>query len=182
MKSSEKVLKIIKILKIISLIAFICAIISCVGCVIGSVSVGVLGKNEEFLSLLTSYGVEFNYNTYLCVCISGAVECAFLIPVYYLAKKFFASVLEKGEIYDKSNVKSMRKLGWIHIILSISCSLVIAIIVTCFKVDIAFSNSLTIILGVIYLIFSFFVDYGADIKKENEIIKTEIEQFDNKEE
>lgn len=182
MKSSQKVLKVIKILKIVSLIAFICAIVSCVSCALGSVFVGVFGKNEEFLRLLTSYGIEFNYNTYLCICISGAVECAFLIPIYYFAKKFFTNVLDKGEIYDKNNVKSMQKLGWIHIFLSISCSLVIAILVTCFKVDIAFSNSSTIILGVMYLLFSFFVEYGADIKKENEIIKNEIEQFDNKQE
>ena len=175
MESSKKVQRIAKIFKILSKIGFVCSIIGLVSCVISSICFGVWGNDENLIALLTEYGVTFDYNTILSLCICSAVECAFSIFLYYYASKFYDNVCKNQECFDKNRVKEIRKLGILHIVLPIASAMIIAIIMECFKVDLAFTNDAMLTLGIVYLIMSFVLDYGADIRKENEIRKSELE-------
>lgn len=166
MNSLQKVQKISKVLYVFTMIAFVCSIVGLVGSIIGSIFIGVNGLDASIINYFVSIGVPLDQNIVLCACICSTVECLFLIILYAFVKKFYKQELRLGNPFDKPVVKSMRKLGILHIVLPIIASLIIAIIVACFGVkDINIQNWSNITLGIVYLIVSFILEYGSELKR-----------------
>lgn len=172
MKSLNNVQKISKVLMILSKIVFVCAIVGCALCTISIPIIAVYFNNPEIMRLLATYDVQIGYNQAVCSCVCGAIECGFVIALYVFVVKFYNLELKIGTPFNNIVATKMRKLGWLHIILPIASMIVVAIVSVCFKVDatdMISGGNLT--LGIVYLIVSFVLKYGAEINQANESIE-----------
>lgn len=176
MKKLSTVQKISKVLKILSQIIFICAIIGCATCLIASFVVGFYGKDPNFIRAFTEAGVEFNYNVTLCSCICATVACAFEIALYVYVVRFYKHELEIGTPFNLQTVKEMRRLGILHLVLPISAAVVMAIIIACFRINMEMQNVADITMGIVYLIVSYVLEYGAEVQRQKAEIENKLNE------
>lgn len=167
MKSLKNVQIIAKVMKILAMIAFVSTIVACCLCVLSIPIVVIFGNNPQILKHFVDAGVNFNKYETLCYCICGAVSTGFMIALYACVVRFYNHELQVGTPFDDEITKKSRLIGWLHIILALAASIIVAIISTCFKVE--FSNGFAdsnIVVGAIYLIISYVFAYGCDLKKQ----------------
>lgn len=174
MKNLNRVQKISKVLKVLSNIAFVFCIIGCAVSLIAIPVVAIYGNNPELLQLLAQEGIEFVPKQILCSCICAAIECGAMIALYFYVVRFFKQELECGTPFDEKVVKGMRLIGILHIAIPCGVIFVTAIISACFGFDtyIVLSDT-NLVLGIAYLLFSFVLAHGVEIK---EAAKKAIEQ------
>ena len=168
MESLKNVQKISKVLKILAKIVFICSIVACACCAISIPIVAVLGKDPQMYQWLIEAGENYNYKRALCDVVAGTVATGFTIALYAMVVRFYDTELKIGTPFDPIVVKKMRKLGWLHIILPFCSVIAVAIVGACFKLDVSnmFAES-GIAIGIVYLIVSFVLQYGADLKSKS---------------
>lgn len=167
MESLKNVQKISKVLKILAKIVFICSIVACACCAISIPIIAVLGKDPQMYQWLIEAGEDYSYKRALCDVVTGTVATGFAIALYALVVRFYDTELKIGTPFDPIVVKKMRKLGWLHIILPICSVVAVAIVGACFKIDVSdMLGESGIVIGIVYLIVSFVLQYGADLKAQ----------------
>lgn len=168
MESLKNVQKISKVLKILAKICFICSIVACACCAISIPIIAVLGKDPQMYQWLIEAGEDYNYKRALCDVVAGTVATGFAIALYALVVRFYDIELKIGTPFDPIVVKKMRKLGWLHIILPICSVIAVAIVGVCFGIDVSdMLGESGIVIGIVYLIVSFVLQYGADVKTKS---------------
>lgn len=165
MNSLTKIQKISRVFYILSRIAFVCSIVGCALSLIGAVCVGVWGDSQKLMDLLLDYGETFDKNTALCYCICGTIVCGFYIAIYAFVKSFYAFELKTGTPFDLTVSQKLRKLGWLNLILTISCSMICEIVVSCFDLTIDMFDLSGVTIGIVYLVVSYILEHGAEIRK-----------------
>ena len=188
MKNLKTIQTISKILYILTKIAFICCIVGASLCGLGIVSVVSLKDNPEFLRTIIELGEEFNFNTWLCACICGLIECGFGIAIYYLVQRFYKFELACGDPFKVEVADKMKNLGIIRLVLPLACSFVLGIITGAFGVEFSFISGFGITMGFVYLVVSVLIRYHLDLEQKHiaELVKGDIElvsdeKSDNKE-
>ena len=187
MKNLKTIQTVSKILYILSKIAFICCIVGASICGLGIVSVVSLKDNPEFLQMIIEIGEQFNFNTWLCACICGLVQCGFGIAIYYLVQRFYKFELACGDPFKVEVADKMKTLGIIRLILPLACSFVVGVIAGAFGVDFGYAGY-GIAMGFVYLVVSVLIRYHIELEQKHiaELVKGDIEvvseeKSDNKE-
>lgn len=170
MKSIEKVQKGAKVLSVLSKIAYYVSMVAGCLCLVGAIIIGVCGNDPWITRQLADSGVEYNTKLALCECICSVVVCAASVWLYHYIVKFYDKELKIGTPYNRDVTKDMKIVGLLHVIMSLSVSVVVAIIELCFRVNtyIEFGGFW---IGVVYLIFAYVLEAGIekmeDVPAEN---------------
>ena len=174
MKSLKIIQVLSKILKVVSTITFVVSIvvasISLLGVIILPITKDVvIYDGKTFSILIAENGV--NYITALTALIISLVTCLAMIFTSKYNEIFFRKELELGTPFDKTIVKSMRKMAIINIALSIGLNIVLAIVVGSIdllneELNYSFDGyNGTVAFGIAMLVISLFCDYGAETSK-----------------
>ena len=161
MKSIEKVQKGAKVLSVLSKIAYYVSMVAGCLCLVGAIIIGVCGNDPWITRQLADSGVEYNTKLALCECICSVVVCAASVWLYHYIVKFYDKELKIGTPYNRDVTKDMKIVGLLHVIMSLSVSVVVAIIELCFRVNtyIEFGGFW---IGVVYLIFAYVLEAGIE--------------------
>lgn len=161
MKSIEKVQKGAKVLSVLSKIAYYGSMVAGCLCLVGAIIIGVCGNDPWITRQLADSGVEYNTKLALCECICSVVVCAASVWLYHYIVKFYDKELKIGTPYNRDVTKDMKIVGLLHVIMSLSVSVVVAIIELCFRVNtyIEFGGFW---IGVVYLIFAYILEAGIE--------------------
>lgn len=166
MNSLEKVQKASKILYILTTIAYVCSIIVLVFSAIGIVFVACFWQKPDVTNALAILGINMGLGQALCYCICSFVECGFSIAVCYYVKNFYKFELAQGNPFDKPVAKQLKKVGIVHIVLPLISFIVTTILLLCFGLaEFRFFSSSNILLGIVYLVVSLVLNYGAELKR-----------------
>lgn len=172
MKSLSTIQKLSKIGKILSLIAFIFCLIGAAFCLLGVILLPAMketvienGKTLEMILIEK----KTNFITALTVCIVGLITCLVGAFMAKYTQLFFKKELEVGTPFRFEIAKKMKKLGLLHIIVSLATIFVLAIVIACIKAgnkelqDIkGLESGGSLWFGVAMLILSVFCKYGAE--------------------
>ena len=161
MKSIEKVQKGAKVLSILSKIAYYGSMVAGCLCLVGAIIVGICGNDPWIARQLADSGVEYNTKLALCECVCSVVVCAASVWLYYYIVKFYDKELKIGTPYNRDVTKDMKIVGLLHIIMSLSVSVIVAIIELCFRVntDIELGGFW---IGIVYLVFAYVLEAGIE--------------------
>ena len=172
MKSLKTIQTLAKVGKILSLIAFILCIVCAVFCAIGVAVLPAMkdkviqdGKTLEQLLIEN----KTNFITAITVCVIALISTLAGVFTSFLTLRFFKRELEVGTPFRFEIANKMKKLGLIHVIVSLALLVTIAIIVASVKSghkelqDIKGTETGgTLWFGIALLILSVFCRYGAE--------------------
>ena len=176
MRSLSRVQTLFKVCKIISLIVFILSIIGAVGCLIGLITLPmtqdvIINDGLTVTEYLEREGISLA-GAYAAM-VSGLTFCGVNIFISKYAEILFKRELALGTPFDRDFSKSIRKLGITQIIVVIACGIISAIVqgvifvALSVKGKVDFSSAGSIVFGIVLLLLSLFLDYGADLVEQN---------------
>lgn len=166
MKNKNTVVQsLVKVFRIFTQIGFVACIVGASICAIGLICALIWGDNPQVTEWIFDLGINANRDTMICYSLCGFVETLAFVYLMYLSTKMFKHELELGTPYDEDLAKEMQKTGVIYALLSLIVSFVISIILELFKVQVDFSNGVSIMLGLVYFVVGCILDYGCDVIK-----------------
>lgn len=168
-KNLKIVMGICRVLGILAKIGLIFCIIGAVACAVG-LSVLVISNNIQPLENDYLVNAGYDFNSALATCIVGIIACVGGIIVEKLCCNYFNMVRETGTPFTKESAESFRSLGifviCVPIVLSIISAIVFAICKVSVKtIDLSFESGIPS--GIVMLLFSFVLGYGAELTEKN---------------
>ena len=163
MKSLQRVQKAANVLRILAKIGYIFAIVGTVCSILGAIFCGIFGSNARVQEWLAQEGEAFVPREYVCHCVCAAIGCAFGVALALFNLRFYEAELAAGTPFSKPLVKELRKLGLLHILLTLAVSVIVAIVSSAMHTDVNFDSAGGITAGIAYLLLSLPMDYGADL-------------------
>ncbi len=173
MRSLNRVQKIFKIIEVITKIIYVFCIIGLVLSVLGTIGVALVGNDSgTWAEINKTAQTKVDFNICICYCLVGIILCASEAVLYYYVKEFYKKELAVGTPFDKTIVTEMRRIAILHIIIPFGASIFAIIVMAIFNVNLAFTGTVDLSAGLVYLVLSFLFDYGADLRQiEIETVK-----------
>lgn len=165
MKSLKRIQTMAKVFKILSTVAFVGCIVGAVFSVIGCAVTPLIANSETLQKYLTDSGAAFEWKSYLATCICSALACGAWIYLGYENKEFYKAELEAGNPFNKKIVGYIRKLAIECVVAACIASVIGGIICAIFHVEVKNFSVGGIGLGLVYLLVSLILDYGADLNE-----------------
>lgn len=173
MKTLKTIQTLSKIGKILSKIIFILCIIGAAGCLVGIVSLACIPEGIKIGGMtihgLIEQSAEFSMGTLYTVMATGIIFCAGEAVLCKFAESYFKHELAAGTPFTFEGAKEMIRLGILTVCIPIATAIAGAILygimsVAFFDVgDVNFDNSLSIGLGVMFIITGLICRCGAEI-------------------
>ncbi|MBQ7499936.1 MAG: hypothetical protein IJT91_03485 [Clostridia bacterium] len=176
MKSLKTIQTLAKIAKIISRIVFIVSIVMLCLSVLGMVSVAVGGDavlettNSNMKMVIAEFDKDLSVADLYCTFGLSILISAGSILVSRFAVRYFENELKAGTPFTAEGAKELFSLGIMSIAASLVTSVVGSILISICKKynggELIFegNNSGSIILGIVFLIFSVVFKYGAELR------------------
>ena len=177
----EKTLKILqtlaKIGKVLSMIVFVCC---CVGgglCLIGMVTMGSFESLLRFggigirLEDIIQAGGTLTYADTMVTMLIGLIACAGEAVVAMFAHVYFRRELDAGTPFTLAGAKEMLRLGILTIAIPIGTETVSALVYALAAVmteglsDMNWDSSVSVSLGITFLVVSVILRYGAELSQ-----------------
>ena len=180
MKSLKVVQGFAKVGRILSLIFFIFAIIGVVSCAVGLLLILSLGGVEYSEGVTLAQAIENEINqpivAFYASMICSLIVCGAEIVVAKMAQKFFEYELKQGTPFTYDCANKMLKLGIWCIILPLIAGFVCAIVYAIYSSihgnviteDLVSYSSFSGV-GLAFIVVSFILKYGADVKKSADL-------------
>lgn len=168
-KNLKIMMGICKVLGILAKIGFVCCIVGTVFCAVG-VSVLVISKNIQPLTNDYLADVGYDFNSAMATCIAGLFACIGGIIVEKLCCNYFKMVRSTGTPFTVESAESFRSLGIFVICVPIVLSIISAVVFAIFKtspktLDLNMASGIPS--GIVMLLFSFVLGYGAELAEKN---------------
>ena len=177
MKSLKRIQTMAKVLKILFTIVYVACVVGAIFSMLGLALTPIVANNETLRKYVLRGGAEFNLNSYLATCICAVITCGTWFYLGYKNVEFYKYELKTGTPFDKTVTVSLRKLAFEAIIISCVANIIEVVICCLFYVEIKDFGVGEIGTGIVYLLISLILDYGADLNQEKE----KIENVDDKE-
>lgn len=171
MKSLKRVQTMAKVFKILFTILFVGCIVGTIFSVIGLALTPLIANNQTLQRYVVKSGTEFELNSYLSACICSILSCGTWVYLGYKNVEFYKYELSVGTPFDKSVVSALRKVAIEAIIISCAANIVEVIISCIFRSGVKDFGVGEIGTGIVYLLVSLILDYGAEVSAQKEIIE-----------
>lgn len=180
MKNQQIIQRVCKVLYILSKIAYVACIVCACICAVGVASIAACGNNPEVLQRVLDLNMEYDFNTWLCYCICGLVECGFGIALYYMVQNFYKFELACGDPFKAEVADKMKTLGLVHLILPLANSIAVGIIAAAFQVTFGYGSMFGITMGFVYLVVCVLIRHHLDLENKHavELVKGDMNTTD----
>lgn len=176
MKNKKRIQSLAKVIYGFAIVGLIFTILGVLGCAAGAVSVDEF--YDSFMEIVNDpeyaeemEGVDLSFiedkDTIVGFCVIGIISCVVSIATLSCVINFYAFEIKVGEPFDKRVTKRMRKLAVAHIIIPILGSIALGLAASMLKLDVEVSEVGGVLTGIVYFIIARILDYGADVKEEN---------------
>lgn len=179
MKTLKTIQTLSKIGKIICKIIFIFCIVGFAGCIAGIISLACIPEGLKLggttIKGLIETSPKANLGTYYTAMAAGAVICAGEAVLCKIAERYFKHELEAGTPFTFEGAKELMRLGICTICIPLATVIVSGIIYGIMSSffsgvnELNLGNSVSIGLGIMFIITSLLCRHGAEVSQKNEV-------------
>lgn len=172
-KTLRTIQKISKVGKILSTIAFIFNLIGAIGCAAGIIALAVVPHNlrvgDLTLHTIIEKHADISFGTCYAAMAVGLILCAGSAVLAKFAKRYFANELEAGTPFTFAGAKELIRLGILTLCIPVGTTMIAGIVYEVMAnvfsnvEKMHFSNSISIGLGIMFIITGIICRYGAEI-------------------
>ena len=180
MKTLKTIQTISKVSKIICEIVFICCLVGGIGCALGIISLALIPESFKIGDVTFKNFVEQSADVSLGTCYASMaaaiVICAGEAVLAKIAQKYFVNELKAGNPFTFDGSKEMMVLGIYticiplgsNIIASIVYGILKAVLENVDKFDSDILSSVSVGLGIMFVVTGLLCRYGAELKESKE--------------
>ena len=178
-KSLSILQTIAKVVRIVCKVVFILCIVGGVGCLVGLAALLIFGSASALVTAFSDWTTVNVVLTGCFGCLTGVFGCAGGAVLSRMGERYFEHELAAGTPFTKDGAKELFRLGIASLIVSLSVSVLTAIVCGIFMIftpavsDADVSMSWSLGTGLTLLLLSVIFRYGAELREQNHEPKTE---------